>query len=748
MDHNLHESLNLESAIEVDFGESTGMVESEVLDSNEEIMEFTTVEEQPTLMETGTEEIIVSDLIDEQFSLTSDYGMVNEEITETIIDSTEQSEAADVTNISNEDSMEIQEQPLQTEMPKYIVKMPTVVKIQQKQVRQSVSLPWERPIAPKPVQQVKNTYSLVKQLPLAPKPANKPLPPNIKKIPLSALMQTNKSGQTVLAQIGKQILVVPNNPKVKYIQNATGEQAQVVKASNLGITSNKPVLAKVIVQGNDTPTLLKMVSSATQQTGKFVAIQSKSKVSTPTITSIQSKPEVSANLSTPKVVTTTSTGAKKMVINSNPVVLKSLTSKANQVLKPTPSNVVNVTSGPPRTQLHQVHVPGKGIQYIRLVTKPTLPAPADKSAAARPAGDTTPPKNYVLTDTKGNIVQVATADKLNSTGKIVVNKNIKGFGTKNLIKIASLNSTQQMQTRSPQSLLAPITQSENEEPKVVSEARDEDSKESLKMLINKIKDETRAAEARAAERELKKQSQPPADEPPKLLNSEQEAALKKMIDEEILIQRTNEELASRPRKPCNCTKSQCLKLYCECFANGEFCKLCNCNNCHNNLEHEELRRSAVMGCLERNPDAFRPKIGKATSTAGPTTVRRHNKGCNCKRSGCLKNYCECYEAKIACSAICKCVGCRNVEDGGRRPPAVSNISSLPPFISGKQPCTLMTNEVIEAACQCLLAAAAPDMSNTCPAPVDAVSNVLTEFARCLAEIISSAQHARITETEI
>lgn len=26
--------------------------------------------------------------------------------------------------------------------------------------------------------------------------------------------------------------------------------------------------------------------------------------------------------------------------------------------------------------------------------------------------------------------------------------------------------------------------------------------------------------------------------------------------------------------------------------------------------------------------------------------RRHTKGCNCKRSGCLKNYCECYEVNI------------------------------------------------------------------------------------------------------
>lgn len=42
---------------------------------------------------------------------------------------------------------------------------------------------------------------------------------------------------------------------------------------------------------------------------------------------------------------------------------------------------------------------------------------------------------------------------------------------------------------------------------------------------------------------------------------------------------------------------------------------------------------------------FRPKIGKS-KTGGPDIIRRHNKGCNCKRSGCLKNYCECYEVNL------------------------------------------------------------------------------------------------------
>ena len=63
-----------------------------------------------------------------------------------------------------------------------------------------------------------------------------------------------------------------------------------------------------------------------------------------------------------------------------------------------------------------------------------------------------------------------------------------------------------------------------------------------------------------------------------------------------------------PQKHCNCKNSRCLKLYCECFASGRYCDHCNCLNCCNNRDHEAVRQQAVESILERNPNAFRPKI--------------------------------------------------------------------------------------------------------------------------------------------
>ena len=53
------------------------------------------------------------------------------------------------------------------------------------------------------------------------------------------------------------------------------------------------------------------------------------------------------------------------------------------------------------------------------------------------------------------------------------------------------------------------------------------------------------------------------------------------------------------RKQCNCRNSRCLKLYCECFASGQYCFGCNCQGCHNNPENDDKRKRAIDATLER-----------------------------------------------------------------------------------------------------------------------------------------------------
>ena len=75
---------------------------------------------------------------------------------------------------------------------------------------------------------------------------------------------------------------------------------------------------------------------------------------------------------------------------------------------------------------------------------------------------------------------------------------------------------------------------------------------------------------------------------------------------------------------CKCSRTRCLKLYCDCFQSGKVCiSTCACNSCLNTKEesgdHGE-RTKAIHSILNRRPDAFQKREKNADA------------GCACKNS--------------------------------------------------------------------------------------------------------------------
>ncbi|KAL5662494.1 hypothetical protein ACJX0J_029619, partial [Zea mays] len=120
-------------------------------------------------------------------------------------------------------------------------------------------------------------------------------------------------------------------------------------------------------------------------------------------------------------------------------------------------------------------------------------------------------------------------------------------------------------------------------------------------------------------------------------------------------------------KHCACKKSRCLKLYCPCFSGGGYCSdKCGCQPCFNKEAFAETvhttrkvllsRQKRMSMKINRRPEANTEPMEDAHHSSSSTPPKR---GCNCKKSSCLKKYCDCYQDGTGCSLFCRCDDCQN-----------------------------------------------------------------------------------------
>lgn len=110
---------------------------------------------------------------------------------------------------------------------------------------------------------------------------------------------------------------------------------------------------------------------------------------------------------------------------------------------------------------------------------------------------------------------------------------------------------------------------------------------------------------------------------------------------------SNNKKLPKKKGGCYCSKTKCVKLYCDCFKAGRFCDgLCGCTHCLNKLENLDYIKRL------RKYNQKNQRVASSSQEVEDFT-------CSCRKSFCENRYCPCYKSNRGCLPTCTCFHCKN-----------------------------------------------------------------------------------------
>merc|ERR1712060_511169 len=72
-----------------------------------------------------------------------------------------------------------------------------------------------------------------------------------------------------------------------------------------------------------------------------------------------------------------------------------------------------------------------------------------------------------------------------------------------------------------------------------------------------------------------------------------------------------------------------------------------------------------------------PRIKPVSQYTLERTTLVHKLGCKCRKTKCLKKYCECFNAGVKCGESCQCIDCENRDISPNQEEACTDDRKLP-----------------------------------------------------------------------